>query len=65
MIRLREFGPAKTTPRKGKSMEKGARAQGLLEYALIILLVALIVILVLVLLAPPIGNVYSNIISNL
>jgi pilus assembly protein Flp/PilA len=42
-----------------------ARAQGLVEYALIILLVALIVILVLVLLAPPIGNVYSNIIFNL
>jgi len=45
--------------------ERDARAQGLVEYAMIILLVALIVILVLVLLAPPIANVYSNIITNL
>ena len=42
-----------------------ARAQGLIEYALIMLLVALIVMLVLVLLAPPIANIYSNIITNL
>jgi pilus assembly protein Flp/PilA len=42
-----------------------ARAQGLVEYAMIILLVALIVIIVLVLLAPPIANIYSNIITNL
>jgi pilus assembly protein Flp/PilA len=45
--------------------ERGARAQGLIEYALIIILVAMIVMLVLVLLAPPIANVYSNIISSL
>jgi pilus assembly protein Flp/PilA len=42
-----------------------ARAQGLVEYGMIMLLVAMIVILVLVLLAPPIANVFSNIITNL
>jgi pilus assembly protein Flp/PilA len=41
------------------------KAQGLVEYALIILLVALIVIDVLALLAPPLANIYSNIITNL
>jgi len=45
--------------------ERGARAQGLVEYALIMILVAMIVMLVLILLAPPIANVYSNIITNL
>ena len=45
--------------------QREARAQGLIEYAMIMLLVALIVILVLVLLAPPIANVFSNIITNL
>jgi pilus assembly protein Flp/PilA len=42
--------------------EKG---QGLVEYALILVLVAIVVIVVLVILGPAIGNVFSNIISNL
>ena len=42
--------------------EKG---QGLVEYALIIVLVAIVVIVILALLGPAIGNVFSNIISNL
>jgi pilus assembly protein Flp/PilA len=42
--------------------EKG---QGLLEYALILVLVALIVIIVLQILGPEIGNVFSQIISML
>lgn len=45
--------------------ERKAKAQGLVEYALIILLVALIVIIVLVLLAPPIANMFSNVVTNL
>jgi len=45
--------------------ERGARAQGLVEYGLIIILVAMIVMLVLILLAPPIANVFSNVITNL
>lgn len=42
--------------------EKG---QGLVEYALILVLVAVVVIAVLVLLGPAIGDVFSTILSNL
>jgi pilus assembly protein Flp/PilA len=42
--------------------EKG---QGLVEYALILVLVAVVVIVVLALLGPAIGNVFSNIMSQL
>jgi pilus assembly protein Flp/PilA len=42
--------------------EKG---QGLVEYALILVLVAVVVIAVLVLLGPAIGNVFSQIMSSL
>ena len=37
--------------------------QGLVEYALILVLVALIVIVVLALLGPAIGNIFSNVMS--
>ena len=43
-----------------KQTEKG---QGLVEYALILLLVALVVILTLLILGPAIGNSYSNVIE--
>jgi pilus assembly protein Flp/PilA len=42
--------------------EKG---QGLVEYALILVLVAVVVIAVLTLLGPIIGNVFSRIINSL
>ena len=42
--------------------EKG---QGLVEYALILVLVAIIVIVVLALLGPAIGNVFSNMVANI
>jgi pilus assembly protein Flp/PilA len=42
--------------------EKG---QGLLEYALILVLVSLIVIIVLQIMGPQVGNVFSQIISLL
>jgi pilus assembly protein Flp/PilA len=42
--------------------EKG---QGLVEYALILVLVAVVVIAVLTLLGPIIGNVFSRIINGL
>jgi pilus assembly protein Flp/PilA len=38
------------------------KAQGLLEYAMIISFVAVIVIVILALLGPAIGNIFSNII---
>jgi len=42
--------------------EKG---QGLVEYALILVLVAIVVIVVLSLLGPAIGDIFSNILSNM
>jgi pilus assembly protein Flp/PilA len=42
--------------------EKG---QGLVEYALILVLVAIVVIVILALLGPAIGNVFSNIMVNI
>ena len=42
--------------------EKG---QGLVEYALILVLVALVVIVILSVLGPMIGDVFSNIVSNI
>jgi pilus assembly protein Flp/PilA len=38
--------------------------QGLVEYALILVLVAIVVIAILLLLGPAVGNVFSNIICN-
>jgi pilus assembly protein Flp/PilA len=39
--------------------------QGLVEYALILVLVAIVVIAILLLLGPVIGNTFSNIVRNL
>ena len=39
--------------------------QGLVEYALILVLVAIVVIAILLLLGPVIGNVFSNIVNSL
>jgi pilus assembly protein Flp/PilA len=38
--------------------------QGLVEYALILVLVAIVVIVVLLILGPAVGNVFSNIVAN-
>lgn len=40
------------------------RAQGLVEYAMIMMLVAMIVILVVFLLGPAVANMYSNVVYN-
>ena len=42
-----------------------SRGQGLVEYALIMLLVAVIVLIVLALLGPAIGNMFSEIVANI
>ena len=42
--------------------EKG---QGLVEYAMIIVLIAVIVIVVLALIGPAIGNMFSEVVSNI
>ena len=39
--------------------------QGLVEYALILVLVAIVVIAILLLLGPVVGNVFSNVVNNL
>jgi len=41
------------------------RGQGMLEYAVIIMLVALVAILILLVLGPAIGNLFSNVASNI
>jgi len=41
------------------------RGQGLVEYALILVLVAVVVIAILALLGPAIGNVFSQIVDGL
>jgi pilus assembly protein Flp/PilA len=41
------------------------QAQGLVEYAFLIVLVALIVVVVLALFGQGVGNMFSNIISNI
>ncbi len=40
------------------------RGQGLVEYALILVLVSVVVIAILTLLGPAIGNVFSQIVNN-
>lgn len=42
--------------------EKG---QGLVEYALILVLVAVVVIVILALLGPSIGNIFSNVVTQI
>jgi pilus assembly protein Flp/PilA len=43
----------------------GEKGQGLVEYALILVLVTIIVLAILLLLGPTVGNMYSNIVSSL
>lgn len=42
-----------------------AKGQGLVEYALILVLVAVVVIVILAILGPTIGNIFSSIINSL
>ena len=46
-------------------MHKVNRAQGLVEYALILMLVAIVVLVILALLGPSIGNLFSNVMVNI
>jgi len=39
--------------------------QGLVEYALLLMLVAVVVVVIAVSLGPAVGNLYSNVIRNL
>jgi pilus assembly protein Flp/PilA len=44
---------------------RNEKGQGLVEYALILVLVAIVVIAILLLLGPVVGNAFSNIVANL
>ena len=66
-------GNSRLMQRSGNSWKGGGsmteknnswKGQGLLEYAIILVLVAIVVLVVLVLLGPAIGNMYSNVIVN-
>jgi pilus assembly protein Flp/PilA len=46
-------------------LPKDEEGQGLVEYALILVLVAIVVIAILALLGPQIGNIFSRITSGL
>lgn len=48
-----------------RSMESFGKAQGLVEYALIMLFVALVIIVVLAILGPAVGNMYSEVVPNI
>ena len=41
------------------------RGQGMVEYALVLMLVAVIVLVILALLGPAIGNMFSEIVTNI
>lgn len=46
--------------------ERGSpRGQGLVEYAMILVLVVIVVFIVVVLLGPWVGNIYSNVVNAL
>lgn len=42
-----------------------SRGQGLVEYAMIIMLVGIIVLIVLALLGPAVGNMFSNVVNQI
>ncbi len=46
-------------------LRKLQRGQGLVEYALILVLVAIVIIVILAILGPAIGNVFSDIVRTI
>lgn len=45
--------------------DDSSRGQGLVEYALLIILVGVVILVVLTLFGPAVGNLFSNIMMNL
>lgn len=64
LIRLSQYTGTYIVPKleRRASMEVG---QGLVEYAMLMILVGLAVMALLVLLGPAIGNMFENIINNI
>ena len=48
-----------------KERGQSEKAQGMIEYALILVLIAIVVIAVLSLLGPMIGNIFSEIVTSI
>jgi pilus assembly protein Flp/PilA len=51
--------------RRKTMFRKLQKGQGLVEYALILVLVAIVIIVILAILGPAIGNVFSDVINNI
>jgi pilus assembly protein Flp/PilA len=51
--------------RKKVQHEQLYAGQGLIEYAMIIVLIAVVVMLILITLGPAIGNIYSTIVASI
>lgn len=47
------------------SLSEHQSGQGLVEYALVIIMVAILVIVILVFLGPAVGDLFSNVVSNI
>lgn len=50
---------------KGGSIKNGQRGQGMVEYALILVLVSIVVIVILLTMGNQIQNVFSNVVAAL
>lgn len=63
----REGHPRNLAPKEAKQMlfQPREEGQGLIEYALILVLVAIVVVVILVVLGPSIGSFVSKIIDDL
>jgi pilus assembly protein Flp/PilA len=46
-------------------LRKLQKGQGLVEYALILVLVAIVIIVILAILGPAIGNVFSDVVESI
>jgi pilus assembly protein Flp/PilA len=58
-------GLAKEQVMEKQSTRSGEQGQGIIEYALILVLVAMVVVLILVIFGPQIGDAFSNITHGL
>lgn len=58
-----KYSPGKEVKNMTMTPEEGG--QGLVEYALILVMVVIVVIVILALIGPAVGNIFSNIIPHL
>jgi pilus assembly protein Flp/PilA len=58
-------GEVVVSVRKAESAKRGQRGQGMVEYALILVLVSIVVIVILLTMGNQIQNVFSNVVAAL